>query len=63
MFAVSLGDPTPGNSRGSQSTPAVMVGSQPDGSLHFLLFRCKPTQIPKVYNIEYPPSPSCLKGG
>ena len=31
MFAVSLGDPTSGNSRGSQRTPAIMVGSQPDG--------------------------------
>ena len=63
MFPVSLGDLTSGNSRGCQRTPAIMVGSQPDGSLHFLLFSCKPTQITKVYNIGYPPGPSCLKGG
>ena len=31
MFAVSLGAPTSGYSRGNQSTPAIMVGSRPDG--------------------------------
>ena len=39
MFAVSLGDLTSGNSRGSQSTPAIMVGSQPDGITTFSAIR------------------------
>ena len=69
MFAVSLGDPTSGNSRGSQRTPEIMVGSQPDGiaTVSAGLLRYKGVQCvqaysdTKVYNSVSSGRPQLLK--
>ena len=61
MFADSLGDPTSGNSRGSQRTPAIMFGSQPDGITTVSAVHQQAYSDTKVYNLVSSSKPQSLK--